>query len=172
MRAAAITLDRISAALDRIALWGAIGALIVLVVVAGWQVVARYVLSQPPAWTEELARFTMVWAGLLGASCAFRAQADPSLFPAARERQDGVGKLFALIRSAGAAIFILPILWYCAFGLNGQMGSGYIARNAKQMAETLDISMAVFAIAVPTGFALILIHLLAHAAMALTRGEP
>ena len=110
----------------------------------------------------------MVWAGLLGASCAFRANADPSLFPAARERNDSVGRVFAVIRSIGAFVFITPILWYSIFGLNGRASSGYIARNAKQMAETVDVPMSVFAIAVPIGFGLILLHLLSHLATALS----
>ncbi|NBR89026.1 MAG: TRAP transporter small permease subunit [Rhodobacteraceae bacterium] len=168
MRAAIRWLDRISAFADRIALSGAVLAVAALVFLAGWQAAARYLLDQPPAWTEELARFTMVWAGLLGASCAFRAHVDPSLFPEARARQGGVGKLFASVRAAGAIIFITPILWFSIFGLNGRAASGYIARNAKQMAETVDLPMSVFAMAVPLGFGLILLHAVAHLGMALT----
>jgi TRAP-type C4-dicarboxylate transport system permease small subunit len=36
------------------------------------QVVARYVFNQPPAWTEELARFCQVWIILLAASLCLR----------------------------------------------------------------------------------------------------
>jgi TRAP-type transport system small permease protein len=50
------------------------------------------------------------------------------------------------------------------FGLNGRVGSGYIARNAKLLAETVDVPMSVFAMAIPIGFGLILIHALAHLA--------
>ena len=168
MRAAISWLDRTSAFLDRIALWGAVLAVAALVLLAGWQAAARYVLDQPPSWTEELARYVMVWAGLLGASCAFRTNADPSLFPAARVRTDRVGRVYAVARALGALVFVTPILWYCLFGLNGRIGSGYIARNAKQMADTVDVPMSVFAMAVPVGFGLILIHLLAHVATVLT----
>lgn len=171
MRAAAQYLDRTSAFLNRLALFGAVLSVGLLVVIAGWQVVARYILAHPPAWTEEMARFMMVWAGLLGASCAFRANADPSLFPAARERTDNVGRVFGVVRAIGALVFITPILWYCVFGLNGQIGSGYMARNAKKLAETVDVPMSVFALAIPIGFGLILIHALAHLATFLSR-EP
>ena len=171
MRAAISWLDRFSAFLNRIALWGAVLTVTALVGIAFWQAAARYLLDQPPAWTEELARYLMVWAGLLGASCAFRIHADPSLFPDARKREDGVGRLFAVIRAIGAFIFIAPILWYCTFGLNGKITSGYIARNARVSAETLDIPMSVFALAIPIGFGLILLHLLANLGTALTRRE-
>lgn len=171
MRAAISWLDLFSAFLNRIALWGAVLTVTALVGIAFWQAAARYLLDQPPAWTEELARYLMVWAGLLGASCAFRINADPSLFPDARARRDGMGRVFAVIRAIGAFVFITPILWYSVFGLNGKITSGYVARNARTTAETLDIPMSVFAVAVPVGFGLVLIHLVANLATALTNTE-
>lgn len=33
-----------------------------------WQVVSRYLLGSPSSWTEELARFILIWVGLLGAA--------------------------------------------------------------------------------------------------------
>lgn len=171
MRAAISWLDHVSAFLNRIALWGAVLAVAALVLIAFWQAAARYLLDQPPAWTEELARYLMVWAGLLGASCAFRIHANPSLFPDARRHQGDLGRVFAVIRAMGALIFIAPILWFCAFGLNGKMASGYIARNARISAETLDIPMSAFALAIPVGFGLIMIHIFANLATALTTRE-
>ena len=63
-------LDALSLFLFRLALIGAVAAVLVMVFSAGWQVIARYALNAPPIWTEELARRAMVWAGMLGASCA------------------------------------------------------------------------------------------------------
>lgn len=44
----------------------------VLVGVVFFQVVARYVLNRPPAWTEELARYCQVWIILLTAPICIR----------------------------------------------------------------------------------------------------
>lgn len=49
------------------------GALVLLVV---WQVFARQVLNQPSAWTEEAARYTFVWATMIGISIAVGEKAD------------------------------------------------------------------------------------------------
>ena len=56
------------------------------------QVVARYVFNQPPAWTEELARFCQVWIILLASSICLRKSSHlavdylgPVLRPAARK---------------------------------------------------------------------------------------
>lgn len=41
-----------------------------LVIDVLWQVFSRYVLNNPSSFTEELARFLLIWVGLLGASYA------------------------------------------------------------------------------------------------------
>jgi TRAP-type C4-dicarboxylate transport system permease small subunit len=43
-----------------------------MVLAVTWQVVSRYVLSSPSSWTEEVARFLLIWIGMLGAAYAFR----------------------------------------------------------------------------------------------------
>ena len=57
--------------LDRLILYISSFALMLLVVTVTWQVFSRYVLNDPSSWTGELARYTMVWLGLLGASYLF-----------------------------------------------------------------------------------------------------
>lgn len=42
-----------------------------LVLAVTWQVLSRYLFSMPSVWTEELARFLLVWIGLLGGSYAY-----------------------------------------------------------------------------------------------------
>ncbi|MEM6628195.1 MAG: TRAP transporter small permease [Bacteroidota bacterium] len=39
-----------------------------LTLVVLWQVIARYVMTNPSSWTEELARFMLVWVSILGAA--------------------------------------------------------------------------------------------------------
>ena len=43
-----------------------------MVAAVSWQVISRYVFSSPSSWTEEVARFLMIWIGVLGSSYAFR----------------------------------------------------------------------------------------------------
>lgn len=46
-------------------------AIVTLVVTVTWQVFSRYVLNDPSSFTDELARYTMIWFGLAGASYLF-----------------------------------------------------------------------------------------------------
>jgi TRAP-type C4-dicarboxylate transport system permease small subunit len=55
----------------------ALVALLVTSVV--WQVLSRYLFSSPSPWTEEMARFSLIWVGMLGASYAFRTRAHLGL---------------------------------------------------------------------------------------------
>ena len=129
-----------------------------------WQVVARYALDQPPAWTEELARFAMVWVGLLGASCAFRIRSDPVLFPSMRKTRGALGALLAMVRSIGVLVFVSPILWFSLFGPNMNIERGYLSRLIGRQASTMDIPMVVFGAAIPIAFTIIIIHLVAQLA--------
>ncbi len=40
----------------------------IMVVNVTWQVFSRYVLGDPSSFTDELARYSMIWLGLLGAA--------------------------------------------------------------------------------------------------------
>lgn len=43
-----------------------------MVVDVSWQVLTRFVFVEPSSYTEELARFLLIWIGILGAAYAFR----------------------------------------------------------------------------------------------------
>ncbi|MCA0936928.1 TRAP transporter small permease [Vibrio alginolyticus] len=57
--------------LDKIILSFCSIALFLLVISVSWQVFSRYVLNDPSSFTDELARYLMIWFGLLGASYLF-----------------------------------------------------------------------------------------------------
>ena len=49
-----------------------ISLMALLVLAVTWQVVSRYLFASPSSWTEEVARFLLIWIGTLGAAYAFR----------------------------------------------------------------------------------------------------
>lgn len=56
--------------LDRILEFLLITLMALLVFDVVWQVFTRYILRNPSSYTDELARFLLIWVGLLGAAYA------------------------------------------------------------------------------------------------------
>lgn len=65
-------LSRINAILVRILEWLAIAAIAILVLDVVWGVATRYAPGGQAKWTEELARFLLIWVSMLGGALAFR----------------------------------------------------------------------------------------------------
>ncbi len=65
------TIRKLKQLLDRMILLFCGVAIITLVITVTWQVFSRYVLNDPSSFTDELARYTMIWFGLLGACYLF-----------------------------------------------------------------------------------------------------
>jgi TRAP-type C4-dicarboxylate transport system permease small subunit len=86
--------------------------LALLVVDVLWGVFTRYVLGAQASWTEELARFLLVWVALLGGAVAFGRKAHLGvdyfvhrLHPAARKQTAVVAHLVVLF-FAGAILLL------------------------------------------------------------------
>ncbi|MDB4053167.1 TRAP transporter small permease subunit [Octadecabacter sp.] len=127
------------------------------------QIIARYAFSSPPVWTEDVARYAMVWTGLLGATLSFKTQSDAvlmqSVFP---DSPHGLAFFAKAVQSVAVLTFILPVIYFCFVGLRGGFAKGYLARQSGLTADTLGIPMAWISVAVPVSMIIILIHLFAR----------
>jgi TRAP-type transport system small permease protein len=146
-------LSRASHYLDVGCQWAATGFFGGLLMLVLFQVVTRYILRNPPAWTEELARYCMVWGGMLGATVAFKGGADPCLVqpPARGNRLWICAAMF--LRAAVTVSFLGPILYY---------SDKFLMRTWHRTTEALGIPTALVTVAVPFAVAVILFHLLAQ----------
>lgn len=151
-----------SDALDRVARTLTVTFLCVLVVAVMIQVVARYVFASPPAWTEELARYAMIWAGLMGATMSFKRRFDPAMFQDPRPRLAALAVGAAVMQSLVVLVYLLPILWHSVYGPGMNAERGFLLRHARMTASTLDVPTLVVAIAVPLMVVVVLVHLAAR----------
>ncbi|MEZ5651074.1 MAG: TRAP transporter small permease subunit [Burkholderiaceae bacterium] len=152
-------LARLSDAADRVTVALAATCLIAMLVIVMLQVVARYIFDAPPAWTEEGARYMMVWSGLLGAAVAFKRRLDPVLFQWRPEGPNWLLKAMTLLQSVAVLGFIVPVLYTCFVGPGGDPARSFMARQMKVTADTFGFSMVWVASAVPLMGLLILLHL-------------
>lgn len=54
--------------IDKALFWLLVGLMSLMVLNVLWQVASRYIMKSPSSYTDELARFILIWVGLLGAS--------------------------------------------------------------------------------------------------------
>lgn len=54
--------------IDRTIAFALVGLMALMVVNVTWQVVSRYVFQNPSSFTDELARYMLIWVGMLGAA--------------------------------------------------------------------------------------------------------
>lgn len=164
MTSLATFLERLSFGVDRLLRAIALVGLVLMVAFISLQVVARYGFSAPPAWTEEAARYAMVWVGLLGASISYRTGFDPRLVKLPATLPRPVLGLAALLRGAAVVTFLGPILFFCFYGPGLNPARSFLARNMHTTAETFDMPTIFVAVTVPIFIIAIFLHGLATCA--------
>ena len=125
-----------------------IGASMVLVVLVGtfW----RYVLNDPILWTEEAARYLMIWMALAGASISMKRREHVGIRLIIRLFPFWFQKLIQLISSALMAYFLYVLIregWILAWGARFQVS------------PALGFAMFWPLLSVPVSGALILVQL-------------
>ncbi len=132
---------------------GAVGFFSLMVLATIFQVLARYIFQSAPVWTEEAARYCMIWGGLLGATTAFRLNLEPRLMPAPGKNARLTGMEALLVRSAAVVLFLGPILFHA---------DQFLSRAWLRSSEALGISAFWIGLSLPVWAVVIFVHLLAR----------
>ncbi len=95
-----------------------------LVVIVVWQVVARQLLHNPQAWTEEASRMTFVWLGLFAAALVFAERGHIAVDFIVRMFGQGGQKLVAIVVQLLIVFFAIALLviggWTAGQGASNQ----------------------------------------------------
>lgn len=155
-------ISKASAGVDRACLLVAKFALGAMVLTVLLQIWARYGFDYPFTWTEELARYLMIWAGLLGATCAFKRQLDPTVVSPAGTGEGARRVAQLALLALTVLIFLLPILYYSFYGPNMNFERGFMWRSSNRISPGLGLNMALVGCVVPFSCATVLLHLAAQ----------
>ncbi len=131
--------------------------MVALVAAVSWQVVSRYVFASPSSWTEEVARFLLIWIGVLGASYAFRTGVHLGLDVLPKKLSGSAAqalKLFTLLVVAGFSFAVLII---------GGGSLVVLTWELKQYSAVLGLPIAFVYSVIPTAGALICFYAIAAA---------
>ncbi len=146
--------ERLSRLVATVSIW--LGGFLLLLNVSDviMGVTMRYFFGAAPIWTEELARFSMVWMVLIGAASAFY-NGDQMSIDFIVLNLPPHGKAFCRIISVVVSFIVLAALVF--FGWRNVMGSW------KMKTMALGVPKAVPLMAVPVGMGLLLAAILFRA---------
>jgi len=82
-----------------------------------WQVVSRYVLDDPSSFTEEFARFLLIWLTLLGCAYAYRKNSHLGLDMFYTKASDTQQKVMYYIIHSCVALFAVCVMIIGGFSL-------------------------------------------------------
>jgi TRAP-type C4-dicarboxylate transport system permease small subunit len=141
-------------------------ALVALMVAAvSWQVISRYVFSSPSSWTEEVARFLLIWIGVLGAAYAFRTGVHLGLDVLPKKLTGASASMLKYFTLTVVMLFAITVLI---------IGGGSLVQltwELRQYSAVLGLPMAFVYSVIPLAGVLICLYALA-AAVGVEPGQP
>lgn len=146
--------------LERLA---AAGMLVTILVTMGAQVVARYVFHRPISWSEEWARFALIWLAFLAAAFVM-AEGRHIAVDLVSSRLGGRGKLWLELISSGF------IVGTCLLLLVG--GFRFVWRVGLVTSPALELPMSWWYGAASVGLGLMALHSACSTVAAFRRGRP
>ena len=127
--------------------------LAIICVLGMWQVLSRFVFSQPSTWTEEAMRRLLIWCVMLGIVVAFRRGALVSVDLMLRSSRGWWQRCVRWLITLSSFAFLSVLLWF---------GIDLLWRVRFQTFASMELSMAWAYAALPVGAALGLVAVIAN----------
>ena len=147
-------MKKLCRSLDRVLVVLLVALFAALVLMVVWQVLSRYALNSPSAFTEEAARYLMIWVSLLGASYVFRMRLHIGLDLLTRKLTGSNKRIAEVAALTAAVLFALLIL------LVGGARLVELTWSLDQVSAVLGIRMALVYLAIPLSGGFILLYTL------------
>ncbi|TWU38382.1 TRAP transporter small permease [Novipirellula artificiosorum] len=100
---------KVSAGLNLLLNWLLILAMALLVLDVVWGVFTRYIVGEQANWTEELARFLLVWVAMLGGAVAFGTKGHLGVDYFVGKFDPSIRKIVALLGHVVVLFFAMTI---------------------------------------------------------------
>lgn len=124
----------------------------VMVINVLWQVFSRYVLGNPSAFTDELARYLLIWLGLLGAAYVSGKNAHVAIDIIPTRYNNKTQKKIKIV------VLVLIIL-FCLFALViGGVRLVYLTYVLEQFSPSLGVPLALVYAVLPISGLLIMYY--------------
>ena len=130
--------------------WAVIGVLAAMAAMVFANVVLRFTTDRSLLWVEEASRYLMIWLTFLGSGLVLRYGGHVGI----DTLQDALPRHAAAIR---ATIFVVLLMFFATMLW---VGARYALLAWGQTTPVLGIPIGAVYLAVPIGFALLIVHLL------------
>lgn len=145
-------IETIKKPVDRIIAIFTIAVMVLLVICVVWQVFSRYILEAPSTITDEIARFSMIWVGLLGAAYTTGQQRHLSIDLFTHNLTDQKKQLSIIVINSAIFLFALTTMVYGGTVLiSNVLASG-------QISPAMRMPMAYVYLAVPLSGIIIMFY--------------
>ncbi|TVR16606.1 MAG: TRAP transporter small permease [Balneolaceae bacterium] len=145
-------MDKIVEKIDEMLAWILIILMGFLVIDVTWQVLTRFLLGSASSFTEEVARFLLIWIGLLGAAYAYRKDLHLAFDYFSMKVRGPRRKLLGIFIHTLVALFSLLVL---------VIGGGYLVNltwELNQVSAALQIRLAYVYSVLPLSGILIMLY--------------
>lgn len=146
------TFISIISTVDKIIRWTLIIMMALLVIDVTWQVTTRFVLPQPSSFTEELARFLLIWISLIGGAYAYRLNSHLGFDLLVRKLPVSKAKLVQKFCCLLVAIFAIAVL------IVGGINLVEMTWSLGQHSPVLNVPMAFIYLVIPISGVLFLLY--------------
>ncbi len=153
MKSASYLINLIASIQVRFCSWSMVVLGLAMTITILIQIFFRFVVYHPVPWSEELARYLMIWMGMLGSVIALR-----------KGRHIGVTFLLDKLPTR-AHKFIVNLVRFIIIGfmaIIGWEGLGLAIFNATQLSAAMEIPMTIPYMAIPVGATMMIIDLIAE----------
>ena len=116
-----------------------------------FQVFFRFVIYVPFPWSEECARYLMIWMGMLGSVIALQKKRHIGVTFLVEKLPPGLESGVQVLVQAGMAVFLSVLFW---------QGARFAAFNVDQASPAMEISMLIPFSAIPVGSAMMILIIL------------
>ncbi|MDT0642751.1 TRAP transporter small permease [Zunongwangia sp. F363] len=124
----------------------------IIVLAVLWQVFSRYVMQSPSSVTEELARYLLIWIGILGAAYAAGQQAHLSINLLEEKLNPQNRKRLKI------AINLLIIFFCITVLIIGGGNLVYVSYDLGQRSAALEVPLYIVYLVIPLSGLLIIIY--------------
>jgi TRAP-type C4-dicarboxylate transport system permease small subunit len=142
-------LDALSRELNRAAEWAMAVLLAAMTLLTGAQIAGRFLFGYSIFWSDELARFLLIWIAFLGMSIGVRRGAHPGVDSLARALPPGIRRAVTGVAFACCLLFFLVMVGH---------GTLLALRTWAQRSPSLGLRMGIPYLAVPVAGLLMLLH--------------